>query len=100
MHKTGTSSIQHSLHGLSDARFLYADLGPDPNHSLAIYSLFAAEPGRHPLHRGRRTRHVGEYDGRVRALLDAAIAAAGERTLIISGEGIGRLEPEALAALA
>ena len=44
MHKTGSTSIQRSLQGYRDDRFQYARLGKTANHSLAMYSLFAADP--------------------------------------------------------
>ena len=50
MHKTGTTSIQLSLHRFVDKRFFFADLDKVFNHSLAVYSIFADYPDRHHLH--------------------------------------------------
>jgi hypothetical protein len=100
MHKTGSTSIQNSLCGHSDASFVYADLGT-PNHSLPIYSLFAVHPERHHLHRAetRDPAAVAGYVERVRADLERAFESAGDRTLIVSGEDIGVLSREELGKL-
>jgi hypothetical protein len=102
MHKTGSTSIQHSLDSYSDDQFLYATLTDTPNHSLAMYSLFAADPGRHRLHRAaqRSGRQLAAYLERAEADLQRSIKAAKRRTLIISGEGIIRLDPADVAKLA
>jgi hypothetical protein len=102
MHKTGSTSIQHSLDSYSDDRFLYATLTNTPNHSLAMYSLFAADPGSHRLHRTARRsgRKLKLYIQRAEADLQRAITAAKGRTLIISGEGIIGLEPQEVDGLA
>ena len=101
MHKTGSTSIQHSLHGFSDERFLYARLGDDPNHSLAMHSLFAPHPERHHLHKrdGTDAAAVSEYVAKVRADLDQAVLDAGSRTLIISGEDVSALPRDSLVRL-
>jgi hypothetical protein len=93
MHKTGSTSIQFSLANFSDARMLYARLGTTPNHSLAMYTLFAAEPQKHRLHAGRRSpEKMRAYIDGIRKDLDNAIAAARGRTLIVSGEGMCGLQ--------
>jgi hypothetical protein len=101
MHKTGSTSIQRSLHGFSDDRFSYARLARTPNHSLAIYSAFASIPERHHLHRsaGRDLNHVHRYNDRIRKDLDRSIKAARGRTLIISGEDISSLRERDLVKL-
>lgn len=101
MHKTGSTSIQSSLQGFSDDRFLYANLGNIPNHSLAIHSLFVAHPGRHRMHKasGRNAAAMQAYLTGMRTDLERAIAAAQNRTLLISGEGISGLEPADLVKL-
>ena len=101
MHKTGSTSIQNSLHGFSDDRFLYAHLGDSPNHSLAIYSLFADSPERHHLHKanGRDGSAVQDYIAKVRIDLARAISIVNGRTLLISGEDICVLQPKALEEL-
>jgi nucleoid DNA-binding protein len=101
MHKTGSTSIQHSLHNFSDPRFLYATLGDAPNHSLAMYSLFAARPARHHLHRAadRDEQDVADYVERMRKDLEASIREAAGRTLVVSGEDISVLSQADLLRL-
>lgn len=101
MHKTGTSSIQHSLQGFSSRNWFYAELGGVANHSLPIYSLFAPHPERHHIHRATRRDYtdIQRYNKRVLSDLEHAIASAGDRTLIISGEDIGILPRPALVKL-
>lgn len=101
MHKTGSTSIQHSLHGLDDNRFLYARLGDDPNHSLAMYSLFAPQPGLHHIHRsnGADAATIATYVEKMHTDLEQAIAAAKGRTLVISGEDISAFPRDGLVKL-
>lgn len=91
MHKTGSSSIQTSLQGLRDSRFVYADLDITPNHSAAVQAIFADSLQRH-----LRSRADVE---RVRRRFDEEIAATGSRALIVSGENISGLDAAALSRL-
>lgn len=93
MHKTGSTSIQESLRGFSDDKFLYPVLGNAANHSLAIFSLFGTHGGRHHLHRanGRDAAAVRAYNRAVEADLEKAIEESRGRTLLISGEDISVL---------
>ena len=102
MHKTGSTSIQQSLKGFGDDRFLYADLGRQGNHSLPMYTLFSGRPEHHHLHRvvGRDQDYTREYAKRTLAALERAIGRAGSRTLLISGEDIGPLAPGDVETLA
>ena len=99
MHKTGSTSIQGSLQGFRDDRFLYADLGGGGNHSLAIYSLFAANPAGHHLHRTRNAEAVRAYIRNARSNLKRSISATEGRALLISGEDIGVLPQPSLSRL-
>jgi len=105
MHKTGSTSIQDSLHGFSDDHFLYASLdhprGQSPNHSLAMYSLFAESPEQHQLHKvnGRDRSALQDYIVKVRIDLERAISTACGRTLLISGEDISVLPKKDLDKL-
>ena len=101
MHKTASKSIQQSLDGFEDGRFLYAALGNATNHSLAVYSMFAPTPERHHLHvaRSRDAAAVRGYVARMHEDLDGAIAAAAGRTLLISGEDIGVIPPAGLVSM-
>jgi len=100
MHKTGSTSIQWSLDGFSDERFLYARLDI-PNHSLAMVSLFSPHPEHHRLNRADRpdAAALAEYVADMRGRLERSVAEAGKRTLIVSGEDIGVLPPEGLARI-
>lgn len=99
-HKTGSTSIQRSLHGFGDGHFLYAGLD-QPNHSLAMQSLFGANPALHHIHlaRGRDAAGVAAYTDRARAALEKSIAAAGDRALLISGESISLMAAPSLLRL-
>jgi hypothetical protein len=101
MHRTGSTSIQHSLHGFGDNRFLYARLGDDPNHSLAMYSLFAHQPEQHHLHgrNGADAAAVLDYIATMRADLEEAVSASQGRTLVISGEDINAIPLNGLLKL-
>jgi hypothetical protein len=101
MHKTGSTSIQNSLHGIEDKRFLCAKLGEDVNHSLAIYSIFASHPERHHMHKvlGLGINAVRDYIASMRLDLERSIAVSKDRTLIISGEDITALEEGELKVL-
>src|SRR5688572_20633533 len=101
MHKTGSTSIQHSLDGFDDSRFLYACMGDNPNHSLPMLSLFVSQPELHRLFRrkGADTAAVSKYIERTRKDLERAVAAAKGRTLVISGEAISHFPQDALTRL-
>jgi len=101
MHKTGSTSIQNSLHGFSDDRFLYAHLGDFANHSLAMYSLFTESPELHHLHKatGRDGSALQDYIAKVRSDLARALSIVNGRTLLISGEDISVLQQKDLDKL-
>jgi nucleoid DNA-binding protein len=100
MPQTGAASIQASLDGLSDDRFLYGRLD-SPNHGLALFSLFAPRPQDHPVHEseGRDAATVSAYAGRMRAALEQSLEEAGQRALLLSGEDIGTIPAEGLVKL-
>jgi hypothetical protein len=101
MHKTGTTSIQNSLQSLDDENFYYARLRGKPNHSASIASIFSRGPDSH-IARKLRAKGRDDLDQRSSlsaADLDASIAAAGNRTLVISGEGIISMFEDELTAL-
>jgi hypothetical protein len=95
MHKTGSTSIQHSLDGYEDARFSYARLGDSPNHSQAIYDLFTREGEWGFFDVAPQAQVVDSYEKQ----LQGAIAHNEQRNLIISGEQISSMHPGALARL-
>ena len=98
MHKTGSTSIQHSLGELNDGSFYYARIHRSPNQSVPVYSIFADDPMTHPLNRSRGydENTVQDYVRRTTRNLKRSIRDAGERTLLISGEGIIKLKPNEL----
>lgn len=101
MHKTGSTSIQYSLRGFDDSRFLYARLGDDPNHSRPMLSLFVSQPELHHLFRrqGVDASAVSKYIEKTRTDLERAVVAANGRTLVISGEAISHFPQDALIRL-
>ena len=90
MHKTGTTSIQASLAGLSDDTFLYPAIGDNPNHSGAIYSAFSETPEDHGMNRVRRDnpKAMRQHVREMKDSLAAAIVEAAGRTLVFSGESM------------
>lgn len=83
MHKTGSSSIQHSLHhNLNSERFTYPDLGA-ANHSIALSSLF----------RDISTTH--EQQARLKQTLVENIEKSND-TMIISAEVLSMFSKETL----
>ncbi len=96
MHKTGTSSIQETLHAhraiLPSFGFAYFEA--ERNHSRAIASIVADNPHLHTANRlaGRHDRDAAiRYAEESRQALLAFLAAPPAPNLIISGEGIGML---------
>jgi hypothetical protein len=106
MHKTGSSSIQHSLAGFADADFaFYQDHRGRTNHNGAILDLLA-KPGSYDARRRRWNSRGGSEaavksaaDG-ARRSLDDAVRSLGERALIISGEGMLLLPADQLGEIA
>jgi hypothetical protein len=99
MNKTGSSSIQRSLNQFANDQFVYARLGEKRNHSLPIYSLFASRPQEHYQHRSASADEIRAHNETIARDLDNAVATAGERTLIISGESISTLPAEDVPSL-
>ncbi|MEM9300570.1 MAG: hypothetical protein AAGE01_00580 [Pseudomonadota bacterium] len=103
MHKTGTSSIQATLHraDLSGSGFSYPDLGWE-NHSTPLSLIFREDPSRWHFvrRRGWTAAELAAERARCERRLEAALEAADGRTLVLSAEGIGGLGPRELEALA
>lgn len=96
MHKTGTSSIQRTLHAQPEelARFGYAYFPMEANHSRAIASISSDEPELHHGNRfaGRHRRQDAiDYAQNARQALSDFLANAPATRLVISGEGIAML---------
>jgi hypothetical protein len=86
MHKTGSTSIQRSLSGFSDSRFVYhEDQKGESNQTRAMFGLLGV--GR----RGPRERTKNEVAAAGReilARLDDAVRSLEGRQLVISAEGL------------
>src|SRR6185503_14361402 len=85
----------------ADSRFVYADLGPDPNHSAALHSLFVERPEQHARYRaaGRGAEEARAAAAQAREALERAAAAAGKRTLVVSAEDVCQFPADALARM-
>jgi capsular polysaccharide biosynthesis protein len=87
MMKTGTSSIQNSLKGFEDSKFVwYPDRNGRTNHTPAVFGLVG---GVKPNKRYSGPEKPPEFDARER--FERVFKALGERTLIVSGEGMAFL---------
>jgi hypothetical protein len=96
MHKTGTSSIQQTLHAQREIlpAFGFAYFPPERNHSRAIASIVGDNPHRHAGNRlaGRHDREAAAlYAAESREALQRFLAEEAAPNLIVSGEGIGML---------
>jgi hypothetical protein len=91
MPKTGTSSIQRSLNGFVDANFVwYQDHKGRTNHSPAVFGTIGA------MTRHMRSSGISEPESIAQEKFDEMIRFAGERSLLVSGEGMTFLELEQL----
>lgn len=100
MHKTGTTALQNSLHGLATAGVRYVDLG-HPNHSIPIRASFeqTTDPAMLRILQVRSVEQLAELRRKTLGRLADELAAPGATRFIISGEGIGLLPPGGVAAL-
>ncbi|MBY0330139.1 MAG: hypothetical protein K2X49_05655 [Acetobacteraceae bacterium] len=104
MHKTGSSSIQASLHAARDAlaarRIIYAPLGK--NHSVPIFNAFNDGDAYHRWHRRRGIAEDGTADDVVRGarmLLREHFRSNPGKDFVISGEGIPGLSEQSTKRL-
>jgi hypothetical protein len=102
--KTGTTTIQSALasrrKALREQGFLYP--GFAENHSVALRSVFAAEPHRLAMNRLRgagtaeaAAAKVGQWSG----ALDKALASPDWTSLVLSAEGAVLLTPDGMGRL-
>lgn len=101
MHKTGSKSIQSSLHRFADTRFIYADFDK-PNHTLALHTLFTsgASPRPYLLRKRDPESAIPKFRRAMQSQLEGSIRACDGRTLIMSGEGISnKFDRDALATM-
>jgi hypothetical protein len=86
MPKTGTSSIQESLHyGLTDPAFHYCSFGK-VNVTRSIITLFAQAPEKHHTHVGCSAAKIERERKQLYRQLEKVITNAGNATLIFSAE--------------
>lgn len=99
MHKTGSSSIQKSLHrGLKDNSFHYVNLGK-ANASHLIASAFKAVPiSQGSRKKGASRKHLLSDKNEIIQRLNSEFSKAQSRTAIISGEGISLLKEDEFKA--
>ncbi|MBX9698642.1 MAG: hypothetical protein K2X74_04350, partial [Acetobacteraceae bacterium] len=102
MHKTGTTSIQQTLHAgraaLAEAGLSWF-AGAEPNHSRSVFSAFTETP--HLYHVNRRhglhaPTDAAQHAAEARAALTAFLHGAPEPGLILSGEDISMLGEAAI----
>lgn len=100
MHKTGTTSIQLSLNGLSESGVKYVGLG-SPNHTGPVSAAFAGEPqqGGNRLRMGRTPKQMAAVGKRTLDKLQAELSNKDFHTFIISGEGLVHLPQASLNRL-
>lgn len=105
MPKTGTSSIQESLHfGLRDTRFRYIDFGHSQiNACRAIATMFTENPESFYYHRQRgiTSEAIQRDRARCQRVLEGAIARARrcKETLVISAENGWEMQLRELESL-
>lgn len=101
MPKTGTTSIQETLHNLDTERFVYARLCNFTGHGTPVFTLFAARPELHQSNsrRAHDAQAMRRFIARAGVDFDAALGEAQGRTLIISGEDILMLQQPELKAM-
>ena len=91
-HKTGTTTIQKSLHGYDDGRTKYARF-PQSNHSIPMRSIFQEmfDQKYHWKQLGWTKQELEKYQRTNRDILHAGLRDNKTERLIISGEGICHL---------
>ena len=98
MHKTGTTSIQSTLHSIERrGDFTYMDLG-DPNHSERVLNLFLDEPMKYRLNirAGRDELAVKRFNRRTVEMIETSVKRCETSNMIISAEGISLLSESEL----
>ncbi len=93
LHKTGSTSIQTTLHShLDDENFTYADLG-SANHSVRIFSLFTDKPEEYHVHKKRALslKEIEKFNHQARKMLIENIDSCTSENMIISAEDISSL---------
>ncbi len=99
MHKTGSTSIQRTLANGVTGNFYPVVMGKrTANLSVTVYSLFMDKGIHHKHHRQREHDHTEfeEFNRKSRIGLEARFAECGQRTAIMSGEDMSRLDTAAV----
>lgn len=105
LHKTGTTSIQRTLHKnsaslLSKTGDCYLDAGA--NHSPVLYSMFCDAPERYRINilNGRTDADaIRQWNATERARIEAGLHNTDARRLLISGEDLSALSDDGAARL-
>lgn len=100
MHKTGSTAIQSAFSGFDDGKTRYADLGYE-NHSIPFYTAYSGNHQNYHVWRasGLHPDKIEAQKNICRARIEAAVAVAGTRNLIFSGEDISLLQHAAIEEL-
>lgn len=99
MHKTGSSSIQETLHNHpANEKYTYLDLGT-VNHNRQIFSQFTEHPEQYYLNLNVTPDHMEEFLKEGREQIISAISNCNTDNIIVSGEDLIVLTPQALQKL-
>jgi hypothetical protein len=91
MHKTGSTALQLACAGYDDGRTAYVALGDTPNHSHALATLFAEDPGRLQFNRAAAADPAAFRRLSDRLEHQFAAQLAMRHDLVLSGEGLTTL---------
>ncbi len=105
LHKTGTTSIQATLH--RHAAALEADQGVyyprlTANHSVILFPLFCDKPQNYYVNQRanlKTERAAARHNAKITEKLDAEFAATNAKTLLVSGEDLSTLSAEGYARM-
>jgi hypothetical protein len=100
MHKTGSTSIQHSFSRFKQEGIRYLQLG-NSNHSAVHATLFLQEPEKYPAHKrnGRSLQDVRELRSFFLDRVKQELATAKDECFITSGEDISIMDEGSLARM-
>ncbi len=90
MHKTGSSSIQHSLNGLDTNKAAYLKIG-HPNHSSIYMTLFREQPETYSAHRknNRSLDQVLALKDKFQSEFEKFVKSHQGKTILSSAEDVG-----------
>lgn len=100
MHKTGSSSIQQSLHRYDDTDAFYATF-PEPDHSQPIFTAFSDDYKNYHVwvNSGLSESEIDAKRQYYRSLLSEMLNRTDRRRLIVSAEDISILDPAEKSSL-